>query len=177
MSKIFNLTCLILIQACGSGGRPTTLGQITFTEGGTYISSPVMNTDLIATNTSEADPNKAVTTSSGITYDLSRSTPDTNGASYANAYFNGSWKPATHLKIWGQTLTAPCASADYSSCQPATINKPHEDVITALHQGWTGKGVNVLIEDFLSGDDFYHGVNTGLIASRMRLDQTYMDGT
>jgi hypothetical protein len=68
--------------------------------------------------------------------------------------------------LWGQTLTAPCAYADYTTCQPATLDKPHQDVIDALHQGWTGKGVNILIEDFLSGDDFYHGITTGLIASR-----------
>ena len=165
MFKFFFILCLCLLQACGSGGTPATLGQINFTEGGPYIPPPVMNTGLLATPVNDADPNNTVSTSSS-TYDLRWSTPDSNGSGYANAYFYGSWKPTAHLKMWGQTLTASCQAADYSSCGPATYEKPHEDVITAMHQGWTGKGVNILIEDFLSGNDLYHAINTGLIASR-----------
>lgn len=165
MFKFFLVVCFCLLQACGSGGTPATLGQINFTEGGPYIPFVAMNTGLMSTQVTDADPNKSVSTSSS-TYDLRWSTPDNSGPSYSNAYFYGSWKPTTHLKIWGQTLTASCSSKDYSSCAPASYERPHEDVITALHQGWTGKGVNILIEDSLSGENFFHGINTGLIASR-----------
>jgi len=165
MFKLFWVVFFCLLQACGSGGTPATLGQISFTEGGPYIPFVAMNTGLMSTQVTDADPNKSVSTSSS-TYDLRWSTPDNSGPSYSNAYFYGSWKPSTHLKLWGQTLTASCSSKDYSSCAPASYERPHEDVITALHQGWTGKGVNILIEDYLSGENTYHGINTGLIASR-----------
>ena len=166
MYKLFLLMCSCLLQACSSGGTPASLGQINFTQGGAYIPPPVMNTGLITTPVNTSDPNAEVNTTSNITYNLTRSIPDNNGPAYANAYFEGSWKPSTHLKLWGQTLTAPCSSADYANCSPATIDRPHEDVINALHQGWTGKGTHMLIEDSLSGDKFSHGINTGLIASR-----------
>ncbi len=165
MLKLILAVCLLLLQACGSGGNSTTLGQISFTEGGAYIPVAAMNTGLLATKVSDADPNKSVTTST-TTYNLQWSTPDGNGPAYANAYFEGSWKPSTHLQLWGQTLTAPCTSTDYKNCSSASFTRLHEDVITALHQGWTGKGVNILIEDTLSGEKFFHGINTGLIASR-----------
>ncbi len=165
MFKLFLVVCFCLLQACGSGGTPATLGQINFTEGGPYIPFVAMNTGLMSTQVTDADPNKSVSTSSS-TYDLRWSTPDNSGPGYANAYFYGSWKPTAHLKLWGQTLTASCSSKDYSSCAPASYEIPHEDVITAFHQGWTGKGVNILIEDYLSGENTYHGINTGLIASR-----------
>ena len=165
MLKLILAVCLLLLQACGSGGNSTTLGQISFTEGGAYIPVAAMNTGLLATKVSDADPNKSVTTST-TTYNLQWSTPDGNGPAYANAYFEGTWKPSTHLQLWGQTLTAPCTSTDYKNCSSASFTRPHEDVITALHQGWTGKGVNILIEDTLSGEKFFHGINTGLIASR-----------
>ena len=163
MYKLFLLMCSCLLQACSSGGTSASLGQINFTQGGAYIPPPVMNTGLITTPVNTSDPNAEVNTTSNITYNLTRSIPDNNGPAYANAYFEGSWKPSTHLKLWGQTLTAPCSSADYANCSPATIDRPHEDVINALHQGWTGKDVNVLIEDSITQQ---HGAITGLLAYR-----------
>jgi subtilisin family serine protease len=98
MLKLILAVCLMLLQACGSGGNSTTLGHISFTEGGAYIPVSAMNTGLLATKVSDADPNKSVTTST-TTYNLQWSTPDSNGPAYAHAYFDGSWKPSTHLQL------------------------------------------------------------------------------
>ncbi len=151
MFKTFILVCLLLLQACGSGGTPSTLGQITFTEGGAYIAPGVVN----------SDPNTVVT-EGGITYDLRRSTtPDEMGNTYSSDYSSGSWKPASTLYFWGKALTN-----NFSCLGPCTgpeLSAPPQEVIDAWNQGWTGKGINVLIEDSLT---LQHGVITGLLAYR-----------
>jgi hypothetical protein len=44
-----------------------------------------------------------------------------------------------------------------------TIGTPHPEVIEAWQKGWTGKNINIMIEDALEQD---HGVTVSLLASR-----------
>jgi hypothetical protein len=136
---------------------------------------PFLQTTLSALNAS--DPNAVVqtgstNTSSGVNtgvsnssviYDLRWGTPDTRGPGYASQYSNSSrnWQPSNPIYFWGQRLTNPLCSLD--ACTGPEISRPLEEVIDAWNKGWTGKDVNVLIEDELTGQ---HGVITGLLAYR-----------
>ncbi|MDX8386260.1 MAG: S8 family serine peptidase [Gallionella sp.] len=106
------------------------------------------------------DPNAAVKTANNVVYDLRWGTPDIDGPLFASLFPSGS--PSTYssaITMWGQTVSGQgCASA----CG-ATIGAPHPEVIDAWNQGWTGKGVNILMEDWL---DDAHGITTTLLASR-----------
>ncbi len=108
-----------------------------------------------------------------IDYDLRWGTPDTMGPSYAQRYANGTWQPEQPLKFWGQTLTGltgrcgfiltgtPCVSDTGPS-----LAAPAQDVLDAWNLGWTGKDVNILMEDFLYDKVDFHGTITSLIAYR-----------
>ena len=96
-------------------------------------------------------------------YDLRWGTPDPKGPVYAQLYANGDWRPAQPLYFWGQKLSG---QGCLTLCGP-NIGQPAPEVIDAWKLGWTGKGVNVLIEDFLYFyEGAYHGVITSLLAYR-----------
>jgi hypothetical protein len=170
-----------VLQACGGGGGggasatlPPANKTVEVIEDGTN-EKPFLQTTLSALNAS--DPNAVVqtgstNTSSGVNtgvsnssviYDLRWGTPDTLGPGYASQYSNGSgnWQPSSPIYFWGQRLTNPLCSFDV--CTGPEISRPLEEVIDAWNKGWTGKDVNVLIEDELTGQ---HGVITGLLAYR-----------
>jgi hypothetical protein len=121
---------------------------------------PVYSYEIEPTPVTSTDPNTKVSTNTE-TYDLNRATPDSQGVSYNNLYSLGYWTPSPHLKFWGKTITS--SSCNGNSCQPAKIAMPIEEVMAAWRQGWTGRGVNVMIEDNIEND---HGVVTGLLAYR-----------
>ncbi len=91
---------------------------------------------------------------------------DVNAKTYVDKYEvtlqnpNGNWKPSNPIYFWGQRLTNPFCNI---SCTGPEISRPAEDVISAWRDGWTGKDINVLIEDSLT---VQHGVITGLLAYR-----------
>ncbi len=105
------------------------------------------------------DPSKYVT-SSTTTYDLRWGTPDKSGPGYAALFPNST--PLILSKsfiMWSQTVSGQgCAG----TCG-ATIGAPHPEVLDAWNHGWTGKGVNILMEDFLNEA---HGITTTILASR-----------
>ena len=103
-------------------------------------------------------------------YDLRWGKPDPMGPGYAELYASGNWRPAQPLNFWGQTLSGQFC---FSPCGP-TIGAPLAEVMDAWKLGWTGKGVNVLIEDFLYYyQGAYHGVITGLLAYRYAPGATF----
>ena len=92
---------------------------------------------------------------------------DVNAKSYVDSYAvttqnpNGNWQPDSPIYFWGQTLTNQCISRRCTT-GPA-IARPAQEVMDAWNQGWTGKDVNVLIEDSITQQ---HGAITGLLAYR-----------
>jgi hypothetical protein len=89
-------------------------------------------------------------------YDLRWGTPNPSGPGYAARYASGSWQMANNFSLWGNTLTNGYGRG-------AVIAKPDAEVMDAWNLGWTGQGVNVMVEDFLTDK---HGVVTGLLAMR-----------
>ena len=98
---------------------------------------------------------------------LQTAATDVNAKSYVDSYAvttqnpNGNWQPASPIYFWGQTLTNQCISR-WCTTGPA-IARPAQEVMDAWNQGWTGKDVNVLIEDSITQQ---HGAITGLLAYR-----------
>jgi hypothetical protein len=85
---------------------------------------------------------------------LQTAATDVNAKSYVDSYAvttqnpNGNWQPASPIYFWGQTLTNQCISR-WCTTGPA-IARPAQEVMDAWNQGWTGKDVNVLIEDSIT---------------------------
>jgi len=111
------------------------------------------------TRNSISDPNSSVF-STTTTYDLRWGTPDQSGPGYAALFPNSAPLILSGpFTMWGQTVSGQgCAG----TCG-ATIAAPHPEVIDAWNQGWTGNGVNILMEDWLTEA---HGVTTTLLANR-----------
>ena len=166
MWRLFGLAFVCVLQACAGGGNNTNNGDIHLNV--SYpeypqTNQPYYSTELEATPVTSADPDDKVTINT-ITYDLKRASPDTQGPGFNNNYLQGHWLPMPHLKFWGQTLTSSaCTNAFLEACPAAKIGMPTDDVLSAWRHGWTGLGVNVMIEDGLKDD---HGVITGLLAYR-----------
>jgi hypothetical protein len=139
--------CLSVLQACGGGGGASA----------TLQSAP------------NADSKIQIDYAA---YNLNTATTDDQGQVYAKQYDSGSWQPDQPLNFWGQTLTS--ASCDYiqdGKCHSNTdtgpkLSAPAQEVVDAWNLGWTGKGVNILMEDFLYDKEKFHGTITSLIAYR-----------
>ena len=104
-------------------------------------------------------PASAINNYQSIDYDLRWGTPDPYGPGYAQLYAKGDWQPERPLYFWGQRLSG---QGCFSQCGP-NISQPATEVMDAWKLGWTGKGVNVLIEDFIYES---HGAITSLLAYR-----------
>ncbi len=108
-------------------------------------------------------PASAINNYQSIDYDLRWGTPDPKGPGYADLYANGDWRPEQPLYFWGQRLSGQGFLGAYGP----SIGAPASEVIDAWKLGWTGKGVNILMEDFLYfNEGAYHGVITSLLAYR-----------
>ena len=141
-------------------------GFVEIYENGTS-EKPFLQSTLIAQ--SITDPNAVVRASIGNLpagvnaeaatpgdYDLRWSTPDPKGPGYAARYATGSWQLPSGFTLWGNTLGNGVGRG-------AVIVKPDAEVMDAWKSGWTGRGVNVMVEDFLNDQ---HAVVTGLLAMR-----------
>lgn len=110
------------------------------------------------------DPNAFVNAPTKGTFNLRWGTPDPAGPEYASFFGNGSsnYTYPTTFSIFNGTVagTSGCTNAP---CSTATLATPHADMIQAWNAGWTGKGVNILIDDDLASN---HSVTTSLIAHR-----------
>jgi len=110
------------------------------------------------------DPNAYVNAPTKGTYNLQWGTPDPAGPGYSSLFGNGSsnYTFQSTFTIFGRTVagTAGCSN---TPCSIATLGTPHPDVIQAWNAGWTGKGVNILIDDDITDS---HSVTTSLITHR-----------
>ena len=118
------------------------------------------------------DPSALVYSNTTI-YDLRWGTPDKLGPGYSAAFSNGLGYvtlPAPG-NLWGQIISGQCLLGPIAGfcLNGATIATPHPEVLSAWEQGWTGKGVNVLMEDSLFAD---HGFVTSLLVSRYAIGST-----
>jgi hypothetical protein len=112
-----------------------------------------------------SDPNAWVSSSTTL-YDLRWGTPDKDGPGYAARFTpsSSSFTLDAPIKMWGGVVSGQCSMPPCTNGM--TIGAPHEDVIQAWNAGWTGKGVNIMMEDFLNGEYLAHGVTTTLLANR-----------
>ncbi len=153
------LSPLLVLLACAGGGGGGTSGSAGGA-GGADGSAKGVNG-----NKNNQDTNNTNITG-GTGYDLSWGTPDPKGPGYAKQYDSGSWQSADPLKFWGQTLTGCEIILKGTNCTSnagPSLAKPAQEVVDAWNLGWTGKGVNVLIEDFITQQ---HGDITTLLAYR-----------
>ena len=132
-------------------------GYILTTENGT-LSKPFNQTTLSSQSITDSSGYVA---SSTTTYNLTWGTPDKAGPSYAALFPSVSSyiRLSGPITLWGQTVSG---QACFSLCG-ATIWAPHQDVLDAWNKGWTGKGVSILMEDYLTQA---HGMTTTLLANR-----------
>jgi hypothetical protein len=67
--------------------------------------------------------------------------------------------------MWGATISGQCPGGPiFGFClNGATVATPHPEVIEAWQKGWTGKNVNIMIEDYLEQN---HGVVVTTLAER-----------
>lgn len=142
---------------------------------------PFLQSQLATSSYTIGDPNavvrivseltgaSTVTGYKGTDYDLRWGTPDTEGPSFAKQYESGSWQSADPLYFWGQKLNGCLFLLVGNNCTSnagPSLAAPAQDVLDAWNLGWTGKGVNILMEDLLTGTDKNHGVITSVIASQ-----------
>jgi len=116
---------------------------------------------------SATDPN-AFVSSVGTTYDLRWGTPDINGPAYAAAFNQGnsSFTYSAPLNIMGNSVQGLFVGSG------PTYAAPHADVIAAWNQGWTGKGVNVVIADAFNAPET-HGVIVTSLVARYAIGSSY----
>ena len=123
------------------------------TQSGT-VSSP-FDENLLAAK-SVTDPNAVIKTPSNINYDLTWGTPDKNGPTFANLFGNTIHGSITlnNINVMGYLVNG-------------NLGAPNQEVLNAWNQGWTGQGKNILmVDNYLSTDEYSHGVTTMLIANR-----------
>jgi len=129
----------------------------------------IQDPNAVVRSVSELTGASTVTGYKGTDYDLRWGTPDTKGPSFAKQYDSGSWQSADPLYFWGQKLNGCSillAGTNCTSKAGPSLAAPAQDVLDAWNLGWTGKGVNILMEDLLTGTDKNHGVITSVIASQ-----------
>jgi hypothetical protein len=130
-------------------------GYVLTSENGT-LSKPFNQTTLSAQSITDSN---GYVESPTTTYNLTWGAPDKDGPSYAAAFNQGasSYTYPSPIYIWGNRV------AGYNLAIGPTYAAPHQDVISAWNQGWTGKGVNVVIADSLMTN---HGVITASLVGR-----------
>ena len=153
------LSPLLVLLACAGGGGGGTSGSAGGA-GGADGSAKGVNGNKNNQDTSNTN------ITGGTGYDLSLGTSDPKGPGYAKQYDSGSWQPAEAMNFWGQKLTGCEIILRGNNCisnAGPSLAKPAQEVVDAWNLGWTGKGVNVLIEDFITQQ---HGDITTLLAYR-----------
>jgi hypothetical protein len=171
-----NWTTVGVVTPPSVSSKVTTYGDghtVTVEDGSSPL--PFLQTTLSAQ--SITDPNKFVS-SSTATYDLRWGTPDKDGPSYSAIFSDGAVNYVTAssaLNFWGYAVTGQCSGgpANGYCLNGAIIATPHPEVLEAWRNGWTGKGVNVMIEDYLSGSSKDHGVTTTMLAQRYAIGSNF----
>lgn len=155
-----------------------TYGDGTTTSESGSVASPFKQASLSAQ--SITDPN-AVVRSTSTDYNLNWGTPDKNGPAYANAFAAGSVTFANNFQTMGHTISGQCGLGPLAGfcLNGVTIAAPHQDVLDAWNQGWTGKSQNILMIDgysatntgYVQGADA-HGITTMMLANRYAIAAT-----
>ena len=149
-----------------SGGTVTpphvTPASGTYIDGASYsadgtVAAPFRQATLTPNGATGAnainDPNAVVMAPTKGNYDLHWGTPDPAGPGYANNFNQGN---STYTLPQSTFIFRGLLSSSSSACAVATVvtagcgatlGTPSADVINAWNQGWTGKGVNVMIYD------------------------------
>ncbi len=149
------------------------VSSITNTFGNGVVSTLESGTSLLPFNQSSlsvqsiTDPS-AVVQSSTTDYNLIWGVPDKNGPAYSTAFNQGnsSFTYSAPLNIMGNSVQGLFVGSG------PTFAAPHTDVIDAWNQGWTGKGVNVLVADgFIAPET--HGVIVTSLVARYAIGATY----
>ncbi len=149
-------------------------GYVSTVQDGTS-SKPFLQATLATLSSPITDPNAIVKTPSSAIYDLTWGTPDKLGPYYANLFNSGSFTFNSYFQVMNHIISGQCQYGYfYKYCtNGATVSAPHPEVIDAWKQGWTGKGVNILMVDGYQatiGNGSYggdsHGITTMLIAQR-----------
>ena len=148
----------------GSTEKPFLQSQLTTAK------TPITDPNAVVRSVSALSGASTVTGYKGVDYDLRWGTPDSKGPGYVDRYASGSWQPDKPLNFWGQSLTGFTGNCSFiltgSNCVSTTgpnVGQPATEVMDAWKQGWTGKDVNILMEDLL---DQQHGAITTLLAYR-----------
>ena len=141
-----------------------------FTQDGT-ASKPFWQSTLLRNAIS--DPSAYVYSTTTL-YDLRWGTPDRSGPSMSAVFSDGAVNYVTlnsTMTMWGQTVSGQCALGPYVGfcLNGPTIGTPHPEVLAAWRQGWTGQGVNIMMEDYLQQA---HGMTTTLLANRYAIGAT-----
>jgi hypothetical protein len=131
-------------------------GVVTTLENGTP-SLPFNQSTL--TTLSITDPS-AVVRSSTTDYNLTWGTPDKLGPTYASAFNQGNSSVTYSAPL---TIMSNSVQGLFVGSGP-TYSPPDKDVIDAWNQGWTGKGVNVVVADGFSPPDTHGVIVTSLVA-------------
>jgi len=141
------------------------VNSITNTFGNGVVTTIESGTSLLPFNQSSlsaqsiTDPS-AVVRSSTTDYNLIWGTPDKNGPAYATAFNQGnsSFTYLAPLTIMGNSVQGLFVGSG------PTYAAPHLDVVSAWNQGWTGKGVNVVIADAFNAPETHGVIVTSLVA-------------
>lgn len=141
-----------------------------FTQDGT-ASKPFWQSTLLRNDIN--DPSAFVYSTTTL-YDLRWGTPDRSGPSMSAAFSDGTVNSVTAnstMTMWSQTVSGQCALGPYVGfcLNGPTIGTPHPEVLAAWRQGWTGQGVNIMMEDSLQQA---HGMTTTLLANRYAIGAT-----
>lgn len=164
-----SLLLLSGLAACGTGGGGGT------TDPGSSRGTSIGNEGGVTSGSTTTSSTQTQAASDYPGYNLNLGTPDGNGAQYVKRYDNTSntWQLSSPLYFWGLKLTGYTNNCVFirvnTTCDSGagpSIGKPSQEVLDAWSNGWTGKGVNILMEDFLHDKDKFHGVITSLIAYR-----------
>jgi len=186
------ILCVVLILCACSGGGGGGSG------GGSATSTPVSASSISevlgTVNASSVDPTAAPSPSTASfsvsmfpltssstqsptavsfysdTYNFSLGVPDTRGPGFVGLFSGGSYTLPNTINVFGQSVSGSCSSGNCAT--GATLLAPNSDVLAAWQKGWTGKGINVLINDDVAAfndrhaapADRYHMVTTTLIA-------------
>ena len=154
----------------GTVSNPS-VSSITNTFGNGVVTTIESGTSLLPFNQSSlsaqliTDPS-AVVRSSTTDYNLIWGTPDKNGPAYSALFSNVNQITVNNpFTMWGATISGQCPGGPiFGFClNGATIATPHPEVIDAWQKGWTGKNVNIMIEDYLEQD---HGVVVTTLVER-----------
>lgn len=129
-------------------------------------------------SSAEINDSNSFVDSTTTRYDLRWGLPDPDGPFYSAAFADGQVNfitGAEPVSLWGNVLSGQCALGPLLGfcLNGPSLATPHPEVLEAWRNGWTGKGVSVMIEDYLVGLSAYHGATVSLLAARYAIGSDY----